>query len=505
MLAMLLLLLMAAATAGAASAAGSTAAEMKPPTGTSGWHALTNLQTSPAMVPGDAPASVRFHCAGMNETAANWVLSVFSANGTALFNMTGRGAGEAHLPLLGSGSPMPGACDGCLFTWQARFESSPAFESASACSVPPQTVFTAPWGGGHPAPPGMWAPDNSSGTGPQFAFLRAELPDALAGGKKKVDSALLFLTGDGPGRATGKPDGTRPLLGAYKAWLGESFVGMGPGRAACGLGDSTVVASPILCPRGLERVFDGYDVTALLADNSPHASANAPNASAPLSLFIEAYGYDQPVSSTQADPVLRRVAAELVVHFADGRYVITYFSLYSVYVQCKSFAKLTLVVLSTSLTAVRGAAARGASMTAMAAASGAAQRGAAQRGAAVAVTPSRLCCGPRMTLTRSTSRTSGRSAAVVTRAASLAARGAAPGTMRHMSTSTWGGCRHWQHHSITRAPGHRRITNGSQPRPRPRLTTLSCARSLPCRCCWRTPPRRSLLQVLFTHNRDEGF
>lgn len=130
-----------------------------------------------------------------------------------------------------------------------------------------------------------------------------------------MESALLFLTGDGPARAgtpEGTPMGTRPLLGAYKAWVGETLVGIGPGRSKCGLGgngtkEGLEPLSPILCPHGVERVFDGYDVTAILS-----------NCGASCSLFIEAYGYDQPVSATQPDAVYRRVAAELVVRYSDG-------------------------------------------------------------------------------------------------------------------------------------------------------------------------------------------
>jgi len=66
-----------------------------------------------------------------------------------------------------------------------------------------------------------------------------------------------------------------------------------------GTGEGPAVWSPALCPNGLERVFDGYDVTSLLANCSAHgtgssgADSQAPGSSAPptdgCALFIEAY------------------------------------------------------------------------------------------------------------------------------------------------------------------------------------------------------------------------
>ena len=44
-------------------------------------------------------------------------------------------------------------------------------------------------------------------------------------------------------------------------------------------------AVPLLCPHGMERVFDGFDVTDVLAACA--ASADS------CPLFVEAYGYDQ--------------------------------------------------------------------------------------------------------------------------------------------------------------------------------------------------------------------
>ena len=126
-----------------------------------------------------------------------------------------------------------------------------------------------------------------------------------------LETALFYATADSPGRATGTPGGTRPILAGYKAWIGNTLVGMGPGRSKCGLVPSAgpqAASSPGLCPSGVERVFDGYDVTAAIAACQ----------SSGCTVTIEGYGYDQPVSSTQNAAIYRRVAAELVVHYADG-------------------------------------------------------------------------------------------------------------------------------------------------------------------------------------------
>ena len=74
------------------------------------------------------------------------------------------------------------------------------------------------------------------------------------------------------------------MAGAYKAWIGHTLIGIGPGRASCGL-FSGGVRSPLLCPNGMERVFDGFDVTDVMA------TCAASTDSCPL--FVEAYGYDQ--------------------------------------------------------------------------------------------------------------------------------------------------------------------------------------------------------------------
>lgn len=141
------------------------------------WQCLTALQASPAMVSSDALVPVSFSLAGMNvngTTTPSWELSLKAANGTEIHSVMGQGAGKALLPPLG--------CDGCLYSWEARWTSVMATGHAISDWSPPQSVFTAPWTGGLPAPVGMWAQDNATKTGPQFAFLRAELPPSLVFG-----------------------------------------------------------------------------------------------------------------------------------------------------------------------------------------------------------------------------------------------------------------------------------------------------------------------------------
>ena len=169
------------------------------------WNCLTNLQNSPVMVPGEQHAEISFTYATETNSSSpqKWTISLFAANGTQIFTTTGHGVGRTQLPLLGKNGI---GCAGCLFTWRAKYDALNEWS-------PPQTVFTAVWGEGHPSPRGMWASDNSTGRGPQFIFLRADMPRVT----KKIESALLYLTADGPGRAEKKgPHGTRPLLGRPK-------------------------------------------------------------------------------------------------------------------------------------------------------------------------------------------------------------------------------------------------------------------------------------------------
>lgn len=265
---------------------------------TTSWLCYTQgVQTSPAMVSPTAPIAVTF-ADGRSQSETEWEVTLRARNGTVLATKSGSGAGQATLPSLG--------CHACLATWEARFGSGP--------TSPKQVVFTPAhgWADGNLAPAGMWAPDNATKDGPQFALLKVDLPAvATLHSAADVESALFFATADAPGRATGKPGGTRPILAGYKAWIGDTLVGMGPGRAKCGLVPSAgpqATSSPGLCPAGVERVFDGYDVTAAIAACR----------SSGCTVTVEAYGYDQPVSATQTEPIYRRVAAELVLQYADG-------------------------------------------------------------------------------------------------------------------------------------------------------------------------------------------
>ena len=274
------------------SSPGAPASSHQPPLA-SQWHLLTNLQIGPTMaLPGGSVSCTFSHPAAAASTAA-WELQLRSRTGAVLASAKSPATAELKLPAADKG--------GTVYSWRARF--------GAADWSPDTTVFTTPWADGASSPPGLWAPDNATKSGPQFAFLRAALPKPKPGGAA-ASSALLFVTADGPTRATGKPGGTRPLLGGYKAWVGGALVGTGPGRSKCGNNPTSgpqATVSPALCPKGIETVYDGIDVSAAVA-----ACAG------PCEVFIEGYGYDQPASPTQANEVIRRVAVELVLVYADG-------------------------------------------------------------------------------------------------------------------------------------------------------------------------------------------
>lgn len=275
----------------ASAAAGATDA-------TSRWLCYTQgVQTSPAMVARSEPIAIAFSDA-LSQPDSKWEVTLRSRNGTVITTKSGSGVGKTTLPALG--------CHSCLATWEARF--------GTASTSPKQLVFTPAlgWGDGSPASPAMWAPDNATKNGPQFALFKVDLPlTTTHGSAAAVETALFFATADAPGRATGKPGGTRPILAGYKAWIGDTLVGMGPGRAKCGVVPTSgpqAATSPGLCPSGAEHVFDGYDVTAAISACR----------STGCTITIEGYGYDQPISATQSTPIYRRVAAELVLQYADG-------------------------------------------------------------------------------------------------------------------------------------------------------------------------------------------
>eukprot|EP01050_Picozoa_sp_SAG11_P018783 SAG11_NODE_2894_length_2858_cov_1.730700_2_plen_818_part_00 len=270
-----------------------------PANSSSQWHLLTNLQIGPTMaLPGSSIACAFAHPAAA-ASAAPWELQLRSRTGAVLASAKPPAAAELTLPATDEG--------GTMYTWRARF-------GAASDWSPDTTVFTTPWPDGGSTPPGFWAPDNATKSGPQYAFFRAALPKPpphSPGGGGAAATALLFVTADGPARATGKPSGTRPLLGAYKAWVGDRLVGTGPGRSKCGnnpISGPQASKSAVLCPRGVSAVYDGIDVSTALAACG----------GAPCELFIEGYGYDQAASPTQPVAVIRRLAVELIVTYPDG-------------------------------------------------------------------------------------------------------------------------------------------------------------------------------------------
>ena len=91
-------------------------------------------------------------------------------------------------------------------------------------------------------------------------------------------------------------------------WLGDSLLGMGPGRSKC----DTLGAgrSPLLCPHGVETVFDGYDITQQLAacagqsGDELERGGEDGGGGGGCELFIESYAFDQPAFN-----VTRRISA----------------------------------------------------------------------------------------------------------------------------------------------------------------------------------------------------
>jgi hypothetical protein len=253
------------------------AAQPGAPASSSQWHLLTNLQIGSTMALPNSSIACAFSHPAAAASAAAWELQLRSSTGAVLATAKPPAAAELQLPATDKG--------GTVYSWRARF-------GAATDWSPDTTVFTTPWANGASTPPGFWAPDNATKTGPQYAFFRAALPEpphqqlGIDSAEEAAVSALLFVTADGPTRASSSPGGTRPLLGAYKAWVGDTLVGTGPGRSKCGNNPTSTKAgpdlSPALCPNGVETVYDGIDVTAAVAA-----------CGAGCEIFIEAYGYDQ--------------------------------------------------------------------------------------------------------------------------------------------------------------------------------------------------------------------
>jgi hypothetical protein len=100
-----------------------------------------------------------------------------------------------------------------------------------------------------------------------------------------VVHGLVFVTATPPETIMGKPGDTkRPqkhlapkVLAAYKLWVGDQIIGVGPGRGRCSPGAECVG------PYGsTEQPYDGYDVT-----------SQVNNVAGPLAVFATGYGEDQ--------------------------------------------------------------------------------------------------------------------------------------------------------------------------------------------------------------------
>ena len=167
--------------------------------------------------------------------------------------------------------------------------------------------FTAP-GAWQAAP--IWAPKNASGGWPTFSLLRyASVAGAAKTPPRTVASGVLFVTANVPtankessGAAPGKTPRPPKVLAAYKLWVQDVLIGMGPGRGRCSPG--------VVCdgqPFGaVEQVYDGFDVTPQLAGVAENAVA----------LFVTGFGIDQsqgPFASGRPKLIL-----ELHLRFTDN-------------------------------------------------------------------------------------------------------------------------------------------------------------------------------------------
>ena len=263
------------------------------------WHGLlTDLQRPPAMVAATAgapPMSVTwgFSVPGTQTNATQDSWRTLGSHGSAAFDSGTVKDNRQHANIY-----VP-ECDACVLSWRVCVRAS---NGASGCS-PKQHIFTAP-AAFHDVKP-MWAPDNATKAGPQFAFFRATLPREPS----MPVSALVFITADGPGCENAADKANRKLLGGYKLWVGDAIVGIGPGRSKC---DTLGAArAPVLCPNGVETIYDGYDITAQLAFCA--ADAKYDGGDGRCHLFIESYGFDQPAFN-----ISRRVMVSVRLRYANG-------------------------------------------------------------------------------------------------------------------------------------------------------------------------------------------
>jgi hypothetical protein len=99
----------------------------------------------------------------------------------------------------------------------------------------------------------------------KFVQLRRTLPSAAvlpSGDPEDLVLAVAYLTAN-PQTTLGGVQNAK-LLGAYKFWINDNFVGVGPGRVGTCGPVCPVQNVPSVCDCTPEHVYDWYNVTALL-------------------------------------------------------------------------------------------------------------------------------------------------------------------------------------------------------------------------------------------------
>ena len=193
------------------------------------------------------------------------------------------------------------------FTWRVLLLLPPGDHSSAAAGQAPMEV---PWSRNHSFfTPVAWAAPTStpiwaraakaagSSSTPKYVFLKSQLPAPAAMAVERPVSAVVYITANAPldnSSSTGEREPWRPstILAAYKLWVGGRMIGMGPGRGRCGPDPGGCVGEDA------EQPYDGYDITALVADAGGE-------------IFIAAYG----VPGLGGMP---KAQAQIVVGRADG-------------------------------------------------------------------------------------------------------------------------------------------------------------------------------------------
>jgi hypothetical protein len=247
------------------------------------------LESGPALINHTLPLTLRwaFVCPGL-KTCIQTMLHVQLVDAR---NMTAFDSGllAGDVPAL----PLPAETlqEARRYSWRVRvqggpLDSAPVWSAWSAYQLLVSSL--ASWS----AVP-VWSPRNATGLQPLFAFLRRSVQWPL---DRVLRTALLFITANPPSTGNAPNNGTDPpkVLAAYKVWVGQRLIGMGPGRPRCG---------PGACAYGLpEHMYDGFDVTSAMLDQKAEVQSDWT-----VDLFITGYGVTEP-----------KVAVDLRILFEDG-------------------------------------------------------------------------------------------------------------------------------------------------------------------------------------------